>query len=184
MPEMKKLLWVDLEMTGLDENIHHILEVAAAVTDLELNVLETLSEVVYQPADVLSLMDDWCVKTHGKSGLTAAVPNGKPPAQVEKLLLELIERHFKKKDDRIVLAGNSISNDRRFIDKYWKGFAARLHYRMVDVSSFKEIFRERFGITFKKQNQHRAVDDIHESISELKTYLSYVKIPEKGGSNG
>lgn len=175
---MKKcLFWVDLEMTGLDEKKDHILEVAVVITDLELKPLEEFHRVIFQPPSVLENMNDWCKENHGKSGLTADVPNGTPLAQVEKELLALCDRHFSHKD-RIVLVGNSVGNDKRFIDAYWPEFAKRLHYRLIDVSSFKEIFRERWNVKFEKKNAHRAVGDIHESIHELAHYLSFVKIPE------
>ena len=174
----KKLLWVDLEMTGLDDIKDSILEVAAIVTDVQLKPLEEYHRVVFQPAEVLENMNDWCKKTHGESGLTAAVPNGTPLPQVEKELLELISRHFDSKD-RPVLCGNSIGNDRRFIDRYTPELAKRLHYRMIDVSSFKEVYRDRFSIEFKKKNSHRATDDILESIRELEHYLSFVQVPQK-----
>jgi len=173
---MKNLLWVDLEMTGLDEKTHHILELAAVVTDMQLKPLGEFHKIVYQPPEVLALMDDWCVKTHGASGLTTAVATGTPLAQVESELVEFLKKYFKS-DERIILCGNSIPQDRRFIDVYLPNFNKKLHYRMVDVSSFKEIFRERFNIKFEKKNQHRAVDDIMESIRELEAYLAYVKIP-------
>jgi len=176
---MKNLLWVDLEMTGLDEKIDHILEVAAVVTNAELKTLEEYHRVVFQPAEVLAGMNDWCKKTHGESGLTKAVPQGTPLGVVEKELLALCSRHFGDKD-RIVLAGNSVGNDRRFIDAYTPLFAKRLHYRLIDVSSFKEVFRERWGVQFEKKNAHRAVDDIHESIRELAHYLSFVTVPPPG----
>ncbi len=172
----KKLLWVDLEMTGLDDLKDSILEVAAIVTDVELKPLEEYHRVVFQTPEVLENMNDWCKKTHGESGLTAAIPSGTPLAQVEKDLLALIGRHFSEKE-RPVLCGNSIGNDRRFIDRCTPELAGRLHYRMIDVSSFKEVFRDRFKIEFKKKNAHRAVDDILESIRELEHYLSFVKIP-------
>ena len=174
---MKRLLWVDLEMTGLDENIDTILEVAAVVTDLDFKTLEEYHRVVFQPAEVLEKMNDWCKKTHGESGLTKAVPGGTPLATVEKELIQLLERHFGAKD-RAVLCGNSVGNDKRFIDRYLPETAKRLHYRIVDVSSFKEIFRECYKVNFPKGNAHRAVDDIHESIRELQHYLSFVKVPE------
>ncbi len=79
----------------------------------------------------------------------------------------------------MVLAGNSIGNDRRFIARYLPELEKRLHYRMVDVSSFKEVFRERYGIQFQKGNNHRAIDDIHESIRELEHYLSFVQVTQK-----
>jgi len=172
----KPLLWIDLEMTGLDEQIDSILELAAVITDTELKPLEEYHRVVFQPDEVLKNMNDWCKKTHGDSGLTAAVPKGAPLATVETELLEILGRHFAT-SDRIVLAGNSIGNDRRFIDRYMPELAKRLHYRVIDVSSFKEVFRERFKIHFPKGNAHRAVDDIHESIRELAHYLSFVQVP-------
>ncbi len=171
----KKLFWVDLEMTGLDENVDTILEVAVVVTDMDLNPLEQYHRVVFQPPEVLEKMNDWCKKTHGESGLTALIPSGMPLAQVEKELIALADRHFAS-NDRIVLSGNSVGNDKRFIDKYMTEFAKRLHYRLIDVSSFKEIFRDKYNLGFQKKNAHRAVDDILESVRELSFYLSYVNV--------
>lgn len=141
-------------------------------------ILEEYHAVVRQPPEVLAAMDDWCTKTHGASGLTALVPAGKPEAQVEQELLALIGRHFKK-EDAVVLAGNSIGQDRRFIDRWMPHLSSRLHYRMVDVSSFKEIFRSRYGVEVVKKRGHRAVDDIRESMAELQHYLSFVNLPQK-----
>jgi oligoribonuclease len=172
----KRLFWIDLEMTGLDDEKDSILELAIAVTDLELNVLETLHRVVFQPPEVVEGMNDWCKKTHGESGLTALIPGGTPLAQVEQEVLALVDRHYGS-NERIVLSGNSVGNDKRFIDRYMPAFAKRLHYRLIDVSSFKEIFREKYGLSFSKQNAHRAIDDILESIRELSYYLSFVKVP-------
>jgi oligoribonuclease len=183
---MRRLFWIDLEMTGLDENVDSILEVAVVVTDLDLNPVEQYHRVVFQPPNVLENMNDWCKKTHGESGLTAAVPKGTPLATVEKECLELIDRHFPARD-RVVLCGNSVHNDKRFVDKYMPEVAKRLHYRLIDVSSFKEIFREKYEITFPKGNAHRAVDDILESIRELKHYLSFVdpkRAPHAAGAKG
>ncbi len=179
----KRLLWMDLEMTGLDDQKDQILEVAAVVTDLELKPLEEFHRVVFQPPEVLAGMNDWCKKTHGDSGLTAACATGTPLVEVERELVALLDRHYSSKD-RPVLCGNSISNDRRFLDRYCVEFSKRLHYRMIDVSSFKEIYRERWGIDFKKKNSHRAVDDIFESIRELEHYLSFVKIPAEPKATG
>jgi oligoribonuclease len=172
----KHLFWIDLEMTGLDETHDHVLEVAVMITDLDFNPVAEYDQVVFQPKEVLDAMNAWCVEHHGKSGLTAAVPGGKPIAEVEKELLELAGKYFKP-EERIVLVGNSVGNDRRFIDRYLPGFAKRLHYRLVDVSSFKEIYREKYGVKFEKKNSHRALGDIQESIAELKHYLSFVQIP-------
>ncbi len=173
---MKKLFWVDMEMTGLDEKIHHILEIAVVVTDLELKKLDEYQAVVFQTPEVMRGMDDWCTKTHGDSGLSGLVPHGKKLADVEKDVVTLLNKHFPK-DERVVLVGNSVGNDRRFIDRYMPALAKRLHYRIIDVSSFKEIFRDRWGVKIMKASAHRASQDIFESIDELKTYLSYVNVP-------
>lgn len=175
---MKKLLWVDLEMTGLNLQTDVILELAAVVTDLDLNTVEQIHYIVRQPQSVLDKMDDWCTKTHGASGLTALVPNGTPLEEVENHLLHLIQRHFKK-DERVVLTGNSVGNDRDFILKHMPKVASRLHYRLIDISSWKEIFRDRYGIEVKKANHHRAIDDIFESIKELQTYMGYINLTPK-----
>lgn len=170
---MKKMFWVDLEMTGLDESVDKILEIAVLVSDLDFNVLETYHRIVYQPQEVLDAMNDWCKTTHGKSGLTAAVPNGTKLEEVEKDLLAVAERHFSS--EKIVLCGNSVGMDKRFIDKYLPELSKRIHYRVVDVTSFKEVFRSKYKIEVQKAEGHRALDDIKESIKELQKYLSYVK---------
>ena len=171
----KAMFWIDLEMTGLDEAIDHILEVAIVVTDTDFKILEEYHRVVFQSPELLQNMNDWCKKTHGESGLSALVPQGTPLATVEKEVLGLLGRHFPPKE-RVVLVGNSVGNDKRFVDKYMPEVAKRLHYRVIDVSSFKEVFRDKYGLAFQKGNAHRAVDDIHESIRELGFYLSHVKI--------
>jgi oligoribonuclease len=176
---MKNLLWIDLEMTGLDERVDTILELAVVFTDMNFKVLEEFHRIVYQPQEVLDKMGDWCKKTHGDSGLTAAVPKGTPLAEVEKQLLGLLPKYFPA-SERIVLVGNSVGNDRRFIDKYMPDFAKKLHYRLIDVSSYKEIFRDKYNLVFQKKNSHRATDDIHESIKELSFYLSYVNVKQNG----
>jgi oligoribonuclease len=158
-----------------------ILEVAVMITDLDLNSVAEYSQVVFQPPEVVENMNDWCKKHHGESGLTAAIPTGKPLKEVERDLLDLAKRHFKH-DERIVLVGNSVGNDRRFIDRYLPEFAGKLLYRLVDVSSFKEIYREKYGVKFEKKNAHRALGDIRESVNELKHYLSFVHVPEAKGS--
>jgi oligoribonuclease len=174
---MKKLLWLDLEMSGLDVNSCRILEVAAIVTDINFAPLDQYEAIIHQPDTVLEAMDAWCKDTHGKSGLTAAVKTGKKEDLVESEFLALIDKHFAA-NERPVLCGNSIGQDRKFIDMYWKRVAARLHYRMIDVTSYKEIFRDRFGIEHPKQGKHRAIDDIKESIAELSFYLSHIQVPK------
>jgi oligoribonuclease len=108
----KRFFWVDLEMTGLDDSVDSILEVAVVITDVNFTPLEEYHSVVYQTQEVLEKMNDWCKKTHGESGLTAAVPQGKQLSLVESELLDLIRRHYDLKD-RIVIAGNSVGNDKR-----------------------------------------------------------------------
>ena len=169
-------LWLDMEMSGLDVTKCRILEVAAIVTDGNFTPRESYHAVVHQPPAVLEAMDDWCKQHHGASGLTAAVAKGAPEAEVEKQLLALIDRHFAA-DERPILSGNSIGQDRKFIDAYWPALSRRLHYRMLDVTSFKVVFNEKFGVKYEKRGSHRALDDILESIAELQLYLSHVRVP-------
>ena len=164
-------------MTGLDPTKDHILEAACIVTNADFKHLATLDHVVYQPPEILSLMDNWCKKTHGDSGLTKAVATGTPLVEVEDAILKMIDQHFPK-NEKIVLAGNSVGNDLQFLLKHCPKLAKRLHYRVIDVSSFKEIFKRKYHVKFDKKNGHRALDDIVESINELKYYLTFFKVPE------
>lgn len=175
---MKPIFWIDLEMTGLDHERDHILEVAVILTDWNFNVLDQYHEVVYQPDHILDLMGEWCRKTHGESGLTEKVRNGRMLDKVEEEIIKLIDKYYKA-DDRVILAGNSVGNDKRFIDAYMRELSTRLHYRIIDVSSFKEVFNQKYNIRFEKKETHRALDDILESIEELKTYLEYVHLDLK-----
>jgi len=169
---LKHYLWLDLEMSGLDVDQCRILEVAAIVTDLNLNEVDTFHRIVRQAPEVLEAMDAWCQNQHGKSGLTAAVPNGDEESAVEEALVDFLKSHWPNRE-KIILCGNSIGTDRKFIDRYWPKVADKLHYRMVDVSSFKVVLRQRFGVSFDKKGGHRAVDDIRESIAELAHYLTH-----------
>jgi oligoribonuclease len=172
----KSFFWIDLEMTGLDEKQHHIIEVAAIITDLNLETRAEYEAVVYQPPENLAAMDAWGLEHHGKSGLLQKIPQGKPLSQVETEIMDFTDPYFAK-DARIVLAGNSVGNDKRFIEATMPRFSSRLHYRIIDVSSFKEVFREKYGIDYEKEGTHRALDDIYESIAELKRYLSHIQVP-------
>lgn len=176
IPQSQKILWIDLEMTGLDIEKEVVIECAVIVTDYKFQVLETYETVVNQPKTYLDRMDDWNRDHHGKSGLTAKVAFGKTPEQVEEDLLNILNRHWpkiEKKEDKPILAGNSIGQDRLFLDKYFKKFASKLHYRMLDVSSWKIIFNNKYNLKYDKKNSHRALTDIQESIEELKYYMSY-----------
>lgn len=167
-----------MEMSGLDLNKEVIIEVACIVTDMNFRELDCFETVVKQPQAYLDNMDAWNTEHHKKSGLTAKVPFGMEPEFVEMKLIDMIDRHFplSKTDPkkRPILAGNSIMQDRIFIDKYFKKLSARLHYRMVDVSSFKVVMTNKFEIEYRKQNAHRALDDIRESIGELRYYLDHI----------
>jgi oligoribonuclease len=176
---MEKLFWIDMEMTGLDVKKEVIIEVAAIITDFDFQELDQLETVVRQPQIYLDNMDTWNTEHHKKSGLTAKVPYGMAPDLVEAKLCDLAKKHFPDSRNKPILAGNSISQDRLFIDKYMPEFGERLHYRVVDVSSWKVIMNKKFGITYSKSNQHRALDDIRESIQELKAYCRFIEIPKK-----
>ena len=174
------LYWLDLEMSGLDVNKEVIIEAACIVTDLNFKELESFETVVKQPQSYLDAMDAWNTEHHGKSGLTAKVPMGMEPDAVEFRLISMIDRHFPESTTnpklRPILAGNSIAQDRLFIEKHMPRLAARLHYRMLDVSSWKIMFNNKFDRVYKKQNAHRALDDIRESIGELRYYLDQIKV--------
>ena len=172
--KMKHLFWIDLEMTGLEVEKEVIIEVAAVVTDLDFNAIDQYHAVVKQPQSYLDNMDEWNTKHHTESGLVSEVPLGKAPDDVESDLIALCKKIFI--DERVVIDGNSISQDRLFIDKYFKNFSQLLHYRMLDVTAWKLLFNHKFGVTYKKNNAHRAIDDINESIEELKTFLAYVSV--------
>lgn len=170
---MKKLLWLDMEMTGLEPEIERVIEVAVIVTDLNFKPLDTYHAVIKQPEAFLENMDEWNRKHHKASGLIAKVPTGKEPAVVEQELLDLIKKHYSD-DERPVLCGNSIFQDRKFIDLYFKKFAKRLHYRMMDVTAWKIIMNACYHVEYQKRDSHRALDDIMESIEELKAFLKHV----------
>ncbi|MEM9226477.1 MAG: oligoribonuclease [Verrucomicrobiota bacterium] len=175
MPSAKtaRFLWLDLEMTGLVPEVDRILEAACIVTDKALQEEHTYETAVFQRQEVLAGMNDWCQKTHRESGLVERVPEGITEAELDAKLLDICNDYFS--EDPIILAGNSIGQDRKFVDRYLPGFAARLHYRMLDVSSFKIVFQTCYGKQFNKRNTHRALDDIRESIAELRHYMNVIQ---------
>lgn len=179
MPDANNLVWIDLEMSGLDLEHCRILEIATLVTDGQLNVLaEGPCLVIHQPDAVLNAMDEWNTSHHGASGLTAKVKESAVSVEAaEAQTLAFIAEWLPK--GKGVLCGNSIGTDRRFIDRYMPALGGFLHYRSVDVSSFKEVLRRWVGeeAVPPKKNCHRALDDIKESIAELRHYRAhYFKI--------
>ncbi|MCK6599164.1 MAG: oligoribonuclease [Bdellovibrionaceae bacterium] len=171
---MSLLFWLDMEMTGLDVEKEVIIEVAAIITDYNFKEISTYEAVVKQPQNYLDSMDEWNKTHHTDSGLLHKIPFGKDPRVVEKELINLITQFFPDPKNKPMLAGNSIAQDRLFIDKYFKDFSHKLHYRMLDVSSWKIMFVNKLKKEFKKKNQHRALDDIRESIGELKFYMGFI----------
>ncbi|MDQ6964109.1 MAG: oligoribonuclease [Mariprofundales bacterium] len=166
------LIWMDLEMTGLRPEQDTILEIATVVTDDALNIIaEGPDLVIHQPDSVLQAMDSWCQEHHGRSGLTKMVRNSTiSMEQAEQESLAFIRSHVQQ--GAAPLCGNSIHQDRRFLNRYMPTIDQWLHYRMVDVSTLKELISRWYGSDkiMQKSDGHRAMDDIHESIAELKHY--------------
>jgi oligoribonuclease len=176
------LVWLDMEMTGLDAARERIIEIATILTDGQLTEIAVGPElVIHQPDDVLAAMDDWNTKHHGASGLVRRVKESLiSDADAEAQTIAFINAHVSAKE-RPVLAGNSIHQDRRFIRRYMPALETRLHYRMVDVSTIKELARRWYPQLVAQQPQkrdtHRALDDIRESIDELRFYRGRVFVP-------
>ena len=172
-----KLLWVDLEMTGLDPDKDVILEVAAEITDFDFNTLANYEAIVKQ--DKKTVVDRmgkniwWKDFPENRDEFVRKMDHGKPSEQVEKELIELVEQQFGA--EPAVLAGNSIHNDRNFIKAQWPHLDLKLHYRMLDVSAWKVFMQAKYGVTFEKKEVHRAFDDIQASIAELQHYLEWFK---------
>lgn len=171
------LLWVDLEMTGLDPFEDRILEVAAIATDWDFKETARYTAVKkVGPALMRRRMvgQFWEENSSVREALMKQNETGKGGRTVENELLEFINKHFAL-DQPVLLAGNSIHQDRKFIEREWPRLNARLHYRMLDVSAWKVVFEGRFGKKFAKPEAHRALEDIQGSIAELKYYLKKIK---------
>jgi oligoribonuclease len=175
------LVWIDMEMTGLEPERERIIEIATILTDGQLTEIAVGPELVLHQADeILAAMDEWNTTHHGASGLTQRVRESSiSDADADAQTVAFINAHVSAKD-RPVLAGNSIHQDRRFIRHYMPALEKRLHYRMVDVSTVKELARRWYPQVAARQPQkrdtHRALDDIRESIEELRFYRSQVFI--------
>lgn len=176
------LVWLDMEMTGLDAERERVIEMAVILTDGQLNEIAVGPDlVIHQSDEILAAMDDWNKKHHGGSGLVERVKSSTvSEADAEAETMAFINEHVAAKE-RPVLAGNSIHQDRRFIRRYMPTLEKRLHYRMVDVSTIKELGRRWFPQIVARQpiknETHRALDDIRESIDELRYYKTHLFIP-------
>lgn len=176
------IVWIDMEMTGLDPERERIIEVAVIITDGQLTEVAAGPElVIHQDDAVLGAMDEWNRKHHKASGLVERVQASPlADADAEAQILAFVNAHFAAKE-RPVLAGNSIHQDRRFIHRYMPKLDARLHYRMIDVSTIKELARRWYPQIIAKQppkqEQHRALEDIRESVAELRYYREFVFVP-------
>lgn len=170
-----KILWVDLEMTGLDAEHDVIIEIAAEITDFNFKTLASYEAIVKQPTDlVVDRMQKntwWADYPENRDEFVRKMDTGKPSSQVEQELITLIEQEFG--NEPAVLGGNSIHSDRGFIKHWWPQLDLKLHYRMLDVSSLKIVMQGKYGVQFEKNNSHRAFDDIQASIAELQFYLEW-----------
>lgn len=171
------LVWIDLEMTGLQVETDVILEIASVITDGDLNVIaQGPSFIINQPDEKLAGMDKWCTDHHGKSGLTKAVKESTVSlAYAYEQTLLFIQQHCPPRTG--ILSGNSIGQDRLFLAKYMPSIVEYLHYRIIDVSTIKELvirwYKEDKNNLYKKADTHRALNDVLESIAELKHYRTY-----------
>ena len=179
-PLASNLIWLDLEMTGLDPATDVIIEIASLVTDQDLNILAVGPMLAIRtPDETLAAMDDWCTRTHTASGLVdriraSSVTIEEAEAQTITFLQSWIPKGASP------LCGNSIAHDRRFVRRYMPEFESWLHYRNIDVSSIKELVRRWYPDTLRapaKKGHHLALDDIRESVEELRWYRANVFIP-------
>ncbi|XP_014204095.1 uncharacterized protein LOC106636263 isoform X2 [Copidosoma floridanum] len=176
--KQKRIVWVDMEMTGLDPETHKILEVACFITDENLKIIsEEFHKVLHQPESELQKMDQWCQKVHTKSGLVKKVEESKiTEKQVDEELLFFMMKYIPK--GKCPMAGNSVYMDRLFLRKFMPSANDYMHYRIIDVSSIKEVVKrwkpEVYEQAPKKLGSHEAVEDIKLSIAELDYYRAHI----------
>ncbi|MCB9508061.1 MAG: oligoribonuclease [Myxococcales bacterium] len=167
------IVWLDLEMTGLDPDRERIIEIATVITDAQLNIVKEGPDlVVHQPDAILDGMDEWNRTHHGGSGLTERVRRSRvSESEAEDQTLSFVSRYIGGAR-KAPLAGNSIHQDRRFLERYMPRLNDYLHYRNIDVSTVKELAKRWYPDVrpYAKENSHRALEDIRESIAELRYY--------------
>ena len=171
------LIWIDLEMTGLDPEKERIIEMAAIVTDSQLNLIaESPVIAVHQSDELLNEMDDWNTKQHNASGLVARVKESQiNEAKAEEMMLQFLKQYVPA--GKSPMCGNTIYQDRRFLNRYMPELEKYFHYRLLDVSTLKELaFRwaPEVYAGVKKDSKHLALDDIRESVEELKYYRAHL----------
>ena len=176
MAKADNLIWIDLEMTGLEPDTDRILEIATIVTDGQLNqIAEGPVIAIHESDDVLNNMNEWCIKTHAQTGLTERVRQSTISlAEAERLTLDFLKDHIEPGISP--MCGNSIGQDRRFLHRYMPELHDFFHYRNIDVSTLKELARRwKPGIMdgFNKKGTHLALEDIRESIEELRYYRQF-----------
>lgn len=172
-PKIENLIWIDLEMTGLNPDRDHIIEIATVVTDTELNIIaDGPALAIRQPESILALMDDWNVKQHNESGLIERVRTSNiTEEQAQTETLEFLLKHVKAKTSP--MCGNSVWQDRRFLFRWMPKLEEFFHYRLLDVSTLKimaQLWAPKLYNGFKKESRHLAKDDVYDSIAELKYY--------------
>lgn len=179
--EASRLIWIDCEMTGLDIEKDELCEVSVVPTDFNMTVLDEGIDIVIKPSEfAISQMNDFVRRMHTSSGLADEWENGLELSEAQKVIVDYVKQ-FLPEEGRAHLAGNSIGSDKKFLDKYMPDLMSCLHYRVIDVSTLKELSRRWYPTVYAnkpdKHGGHRALADIIESIDELRYYRSMIFVP-------